>query len=109
MRATNKQVAKWKSPYILMVDRGDCTFVTKVRAVLWCRDSRGGQGVSDQRWLTIISITIRTMQVRHAQHAGASGVLVADNLCVCKDISCHPDPGTTCQVRPSSSILFRVD
>lgn len=25
------QVSKWKSPYILMVDRGDCTFVTKVR------------------------------------------------------------------------------
>jgi hypothetical protein len=33
-----------------MADRGDCTFVTKVR---------------------------------HAQHAGASGVLIADNQCVC--------------------------
>lgn len=43
----------------------------------------------------------KNKQVRHAQHAGASGVLVADNLCVCKDISCHPDPGTTCQVRTS--------
>jgi hypothetical protein len=28
---TAEEVAKWKSPYILMVDRGDCTFVTKVR------------------------------------------------------------------------------
>ena len=27
---TAEEVAKWKSPYILMVDRGDCTFVTKV-------------------------------------------------------------------------------
>ncbi|TFJ86979.1 hypothetical protein NSK_001313 [Nannochloropsis salina CCMP1776] len=61
---TADEVAQWKSPYILMVDRGDCTFVTKVR---------------------------------HAQHAGASGVLVADNLCVCKDLACHPDPDTSCQ------------
>ena len=30
---TADEVSKWKSPYILMVDRGDCTFVTKVRFV----------------------------------------------------------------------------
>lgn len=44
--------------------------------------------------------------MRHAQHAGASGVLVADNLCVCKDISCHPDPGTTCQVTTVYILFF---
>ena len=44
------QSSQWKSPFILMVDRGDCTFVTKVR---------------------------------HAQHAGAAGVIVADDICVC--------------------------
>lgn len=44
------QVKAWQSPFILMADRGNCTFVTKVR---------------------------------HAQHAGASGVLVADNVCLC--------------------------
>ena len=41
--------------------------------------------------------SLSPLQVRHAQHAGASGVLVADNLCVCKDLVCHPDPGITCQ------------
>jgi len=30
---TAEEVSKWKSPYILMVDRGDCTFVTKVQAL----------------------------------------------------------------------------
>jgi hypothetical protein len=42
-------------PFILMVDRGDCTFV---------------------------------MKVRHAQRAGASGVLIADNLCQCTAQNC---------------------
>ena len=46
------QVSQWQSPYILMIDRGDCTFVTKVR---------------------------------HAQHAGASGVIIADNVFLCDD------------------------
>ena len=46
------QVSQWQSPYIVMIDRGDCTFVTKVR---------------------------------HAQHAGASGVIIADNVFLCDD------------------------
>uniref|UniRef100_A0A6V1XHF6 Uncharacterized protein n=1 Tax=Heterosigma akashiwo TaxID=2829 RepID=A0A6V1XHF6_HETAK len=53
---------KWKrntdnkeAPFILMADRGDCTFVSKVR---------------------------------RAQHAGAAGVLIADNKCLCGDAAC---------------------
>lgn len=47
----------WVTPYLLMVDRGDCTFVNKVR---------------------------------NAQRLGASGVIVADNRCVCSDSECIP-------------------
>ena len=56
-RATNKngEMAEWESPYILMVDRGTCTFVQKVR---------------------------------NAQRAGAAGVLIADNTCLCTDATC---------------------
>lgn len=45
----------WQSPFILMVDRGECTFVQKVR---------------------------------NAQRAGAAGVLIADNTCLCSDLDC---------------------
>jgi len=46
------------SPFILMIDRGECTFVSKTR---------------------------------RAQHAGAAGVLIADNRCLCSDTSCTSD------------------
>jgi hypothetical protein len=49
------EMEPWKSPFILMVDRGDCTFVQKVRK---------------------------------AQHAGAAGVLIADNMCQCSQAAC---------------------
>ncbi|CAM9943350.1 unnamed protein product, partial [Phaeothamnion confervicola] len=42
-------------PFILMVDRGECTFAAKVR---------------------------------RAQHLGASGVIIADNKCLCGDKTC---------------------
>jgi len=45
----------WPTPYILMVDRGGCSF--------------------DQK-------------VRNAQRAGAAGVLIADNTCLCSDHDC---------------------
>jgi hypothetical protein len=45
----------WPSPFILMIDRGSCSFVQKVR---------------------------------NAQHAGAAGVIIADNLCLCGDREC---------------------
>lgn len=53
------KMAPWKAPFILMVDRGDCTFVIKVR---------------------------------NAQKAGAAGVLIADDTCLCDaGDSCKPD------------------
>jgi len=57
----------WPTPLILMVDRGGCTFVQKVR---------------------------------NAQRAGAAGVIIADNTCLCKfsDV-CHSDPGVDCETR----------
>jgi len=51
---TDKQAA-WPSPFILMADRGSCSFVQKAR---------------------------------NAQHAGAAGLLIADNLCLCSDLEC---------------------
>ena len=48
----------WTPPFILMVDRGACTFVQKVR---------------------------------NAQRAGAAGVLIADNTCLCSFPQCSPD------------------
>uniref|UniRef100_A0A7S4JDJ8 PA domain-containing protein n=1 Tax=Odontella aurita TaxID=265563 RepID=A0A7S4JDJ8_9STRA len=56
----------WPTPFILMVDRGYCTFVAKVR---------------------------------NAQRVGASGVIVADNTCVCGDSKCPPTPGSECESR----------
>jgi len=55
----------WPAPYILMVDRGGCTFVQKVR---------------------------------NAQRAGAAGVIIADDTCLCTagDL-CTPDPGEECE------------
>lgn len=49
------QMAPWKPPFILMMDRGGCSFVQKVR---------------------------------NAQHAGAAGVIIADNVCVCGNAEC---------------------
>jgi len=45
----------WPSPFILMMDRGTCSFVQKVR---------------------------------NAQHVGAAGVIIADNVCICGDLEC---------------------
>jgi len=45
----------WPSPFILMVDRGTCSFAQKIR---------------------------------NAQHAGAAGVIIADNVCLCTDAVC---------------------
>ncbi|KAL7551577.1 hypothetical protein ACHAWF_014760 [Thalassiosira exigua] len=59
----------WQSPFILMVDRGGCTFVQKVR---------------------------------NAQRAGAAGVIIADNSCLCeaeRSGKCHSDPGRDCEER----------
>lgn len=61
------KMEKWPSPFILMVDRGGCTFVQKVR---------------------------------NAQHAGAAGVIIADNTCLCSfGETCHSDPGVDCETR----------
>eukprot|EP00555_Chaetoceros_dichaeta_P006879 CAMPEP_0198254216 /NCGR_PEP_ID=MMETSP1447-20131203/4558_1 /TAXON_ID=420782 /ORGANISM="Chaetoceros dichaeta, Strain CCMP1751" /LENGTH=523 /DNA_ID=CAMNT_0043940183 /DNA_START=24 /DNA_END=1595 /DNA_ORIENTATION=- len=49
------QMEPWPSPFILMMDRGGCSFVQKVR---------------------------------NAQHAGAAGVIIADNSCLCSDEEC---------------------
>jgi len=57
----------WPSPYLLMVDRGGCTFVQKVR---------------------------------NAQRAGAAGVIIADNTCLCSaGTLCHSEPGVNCEQR----------
>lgn len=57
----------WPAPYILMVDRGGCTFVKKVR---------------------------------NAQRAGAAGVIIADNTCLCTaGDECTSDPGESCETR----------
>lgn len=45
----------WEPPFILMADRGSCSFVQKAR---------------------------------NAQHAGAAGLIIADNLCLCSDQKC---------------------
>jgi hypothetical protein len=49
----------WKAPFILMIDRGVCSFVSKVR---------------------------------NAQMVGASGVLIADNICQCSAKDCQNEP-----------------
>jgi hypothetical protein len=60
------EMAPWKSPFLLMVDRGNCTFVQKVR---------------------------------QAQHAGAAGVLIADNVCQCFERTCNPpENGAKCEI-----------
>jgi hypothetical protein len=63
---SNGIMEPWKSPFVLMVDRGNCTFVQKVRK---------------------------------AQHAGAAGVLIADNVCQCFERSCiAPVNNASCEV-----------
>merc|ERR1740136_379518 len=59
------QMKPWPAPYILMMDRGGCSFVQKVR---------------------------------NAQHAGAAGVIIADNVCLCKDEECMANEfGSICE------------
>lgn len=85
-------MAPWKAPFILMVDRGECTFVIKVR---------------------------------NAQKAGAAGVLIADNTCLCgagdscvpeeQDQACESkepimaDDGSGTDVTIPSFLLFKQD
>ncbi|KAL7523856.1 hypothetical protein ACHAWF_001428 [Thalassiosira exigua] len=81
----------WPSPYILMVDRGGCSFVEKVR---------------------------------NAQQSGATGVIIADNLCHCSNMDCvssneedvcerHPpimaDDGSGGDISIPSFLMFKVD
>lgn len=81
------QQRNWDPPFYLMVDRGDCTFVTKAR---------------------------------NAQLYGASGLLVANNLCTCLDECNSPercvpfDPrmhedGTGSDIRIPSLLLKKQD
>lgn len=59
------KMAPWPTPFILLVDRGGCTFVTKVR---------------------------------NAQKSGASGVIIAENTCLCSDVQCvEVNNGDECQ------------
>lgn len=51
----NGKMLPWPSPFILMANRGNCSFVQKAR---------------------------------NAQHAGAAGLLIADNICLCSDSKC---------------------
>jgi len=61
----NGEMKAWETPFILMVDRGSCTFVKKVR---------------------------------NAQRAGAAGVVIADNVCLCTDTDCKAVNGQlTCE------------
>ncbi len=85
-------MAPWKAPFILLVDRGDCTFVIKVR---------------------------------NAQKAGAAGVLIADNSCLCdagdactpdaEEEACEPkepimaDDGSGADITVASFLLFKQD
>lgn len=57
-----KKQEPWPSPFILMADRGTCSFVQKAR---------------------------------NAQHAGAAGLIIADNLCLCNDLACMNSTDTT--------------
>ncbi|KAL7562371.1 hypothetical protein ACA910_016430 [Epithemia clementina (nom. ined.)] len=56
----------WQTPFILLVDRGGCSFVVKVR---------------------------------NAQRAGAAGVLIADDLCLCDRPDCKPETDEVCETR----------
>jgi len=61
----NGKSQEWQAPYILMVDRGGCTFVKKVR---------------------------------NAQRSGAAGVIIADNTCLCSDVTCiNASDNPTCE------------
>ena len=91
-RETKKgKMEPWQAPFILMVDRGGCTFVKKVR---------------------------------NAQRAGAAGVIIADNTCLCSDADCvvksdNPscetsepimaDDGSGGDISIPSFLMFKVD
>eukprot|EP00560_Eucampia_antarctica_P007971 CAMPEP_0197824116 /NCGR_PEP_ID=MMETSP1437-20131217/1419_1 /TAXON_ID=49252 ORGANISM="Eucampia antarctica, Strain CCMP1452" /NCGR_SAMPLE_ID=MMETSP1437 /ASSEMBLY_ACC=CAM_ASM_001096 /LENGTH=536 /DNA_ID=CAMNT_0043423625 /DNA_START=33 /DNA_END=1643 /DNA_ORIENTATION=- len=70
-------MAPWPTPFILMVDRGGCSFVQKVR---------------------------------NAQKAGAAGVIIADNQCLCSDSECirtsnKEDPSAVLGCQSSEPIM----
>lgn len=81
----------WSTPFILMVDRGGCSFVQKVR---------------------------------NAQRAGAAGVVIADNTCLCIDKECREvndqaecqnsepimaDDGSGADITVPSFLMFKHD
>lgn len=77
------------APYILMVRRGGCTFVQKVSMC-----------ATLLLIMTKYSCSLIIVKVRNAQHLGASGVLIADNTCLCNDKAClaHQKEGDpTCE------------
>ncbi|KAL7559510.1 hypothetical protein ACA910_010322 [Epithemia clementina (nom. ined.)] len=61
---TRDDHSAWKTPFILMVDRGECSFVQKVR---------------------------------NAQRAGATGVLIADDVCICNRSDCQVADEEKCE------------
>ena len=79
-------MAPWPSPYILMVDRGGCTFVQKVGRLL-------GQFSTMRVWCQFshFHFSLFVDKVRNAQRSGAAGVIIADNTCLCSDPDCVSD------------------
>eukprot|EP00980_Cylindrotheca_fusiformis_P030582 scaffold25072_cov152-Cylindrotheca_fusiformis.AAC.3 len=82
----------WSAPFILMVDGGNCSLVTKVR---------------------------------NAQHAGAAGVIIANNKCFCSEAECRvasaessscetsepnmADDGSGSDISIPSFLIFKTD
>jgi hypothetical protein len=99
----------WPSPYILMVDRGDCTFVQKVRDIFYvvprCLLERQIQSSmidydlhAYSSFFSCVHIVYSFIQVRNAQHMGASGVIIADDKCLCTDSGCmETNPQAQCE------------
>jgi hypothetical protein len=111
-----KKQAPWPSPYILMVDRGGCTFVQKVRIRFGrtrsvdinfhcLRNFNRKKAIFHCCGLHLIFsfsllLLFYSLQVRNAQRSGAAGVLIADNTCLCNDDACTAaNPGTTCEMQ----------
>jgi len=73
-KGSNSKMKPWESPFILMVDRGGCTFVK---------------------------------QVRNAQQAGAAGVVIAGNTCLCSDQECiHNSIVKTCETTETAGVVI---
>lgn len=113
-----KQMKSWPSPYILMVDRGGCTFVKKASGCssyssspsYYCfyyfvsKLAFSAAITNDFFFLLLHPITmfihpgyriLGKLQVRNAQRSGAAGVIIADNVCLCNDQECITHSQTT--------------